>query len=540
MLQRVLQEFGQHQRERHRHVRRQRAEGARQLRGHPDLGPGHLGRHHDDPVRDLVEGDDLVGRVRQRLVHDRDRADPADGVLERRPRLRAAQPARLQPQQGRHRLQVVLDAMMDLADRRVLGHQLAFPAAQLGDVTHQDQRTGPAAAHDERDRAQLHDRPVALDLRVPRDPAVRHQHQRLIQRAAARGAQLRGQRPELRAHQVGGQAEAAEGGQRVGAGVGDAPGARRGGAARHRRGASGPAWPARRRRGTSPRPPSGPGHRRPGGRSAPDGSACAAEFRLVFRSITAITSPARVTGMVSARTGTPVVQSGSLSRQIRRSARAVSSSGRVPRLGLRPDHVVLERGGPGRRAHLGQRHPAAAVAQRRPEDEVGERQVGQELPVRHQRVQALQVGTGQVGMAAGQIGQRGHISIIAPAGRWFPPCQRSPPRPHLTRAGRSGNLSGPMHPHPSPATQPLTGPPSTGHDPPGGPPRGRGGPAGGGAGTAAARPRARPRRDRRPGLERLPGAVRRRAAGRGGGRRRPHLGHRLHRIAAGHWDHRTA
>ena len=55
-----------------------------------------------------------------------------------------------------------------------------------------------------------------------------------------------------------------------------------------------------------------------------------AELRLVFRSITAITRPARVTGMVSARTGTPVVQSGSLSRQILRSSRAVSSSVLTP------------------------------------------------------------------------------------------------------------------------------------------------------------------------------------------------------------------
>ena len=55
-----------------------------------------------------------------------------------------------------------------------------------------------------------------------------------------------------------------------------------------------------------------------------------AEFRLVFRSMTAITRPALVTGIVSARTGTPVVQSGSLSRQIRRSYRAVSSSGLSP------------------------------------------------------------------------------------------------------------------------------------------------------------------------------------------------------------------
>ena len=60
----------------------------------------------------------------------------------------------------------------------------------------------------------------------------------------------------------------------------------------------------------------------------------------MFRSITAITRPARVTGMVSARTGTPVVQSGSLSRQIRRSARAVSSSALSPGSAFVPTTIL--------------------------------------------------------------------------------------------------------------------------------------------------------------------------------------------------------
>ena len=57
-----------------------------------------------------------------------------------------------------------------------------------------------------------------------------------------------------------------------------------------------------------------------------------APFRLVDRSITPITWPSLVTGIASARTGTPDVQSGSLSRWMRRSARAVSSTGRSPGL----------------------------------------------------------------------------------------------------------------------------------------------------------------------------------------------------------------
>jgi len=66
-----------------------------------------------------------------------------------------------------------------------------------------------------------------------------------------------------------------------------------------------------------------------------------ADDRLVERWITPITLPGasgepsgpigtRRTGIVSSRTGTPLDQSGSPSRQIRRSFHAMSSSGRSP------------------------------------------------------------------------------------------------------------------------------------------------------------------------------------------------------------------
>src|SRR5262249_730722 len=48
--------------------------------------------------------------------------------------------------------------------------------------------------------------------------------------------------------------------------------------------------------------------------------------RLLHRSMTAITRFARVTGIPSVRTGTPFAQSGSLSRQMRRSSLATSST----------------------------------------------------------------------------------------------------------------------------------------------------------------------------------------------------------------------
>ena len=53
-----------------------------------------------------------------------------------------------------------------------------------------------------------------------------------------------------------------------------------------------------------------------------------AELRLVDRSMTAMTRPLLTTGMVSCRTGTPRLHSGSPSRQIRQSRRAASRNGR--------------------------------------------------------------------------------------------------------------------------------------------------------------------------------------------------------------------
>ena len=140
---------------------------------HPDLGRGHLPGHHRDPVRDVVEVHDLIRRVRQRLVHDRDRPDPADRLVQRRPRLGRLQPPGLQPQQRGDGLQVVLHPVVDLPDRGVLGHQLALAAAQFGDVPDQDQGAGPAPADDQRDRAQLDHRAVRRPPRPPAAPGPR-------------------------------------------------------------------------------------------------------------------------------------------------------------------------------------------------------------------------------------------------------------------------------------------------------------------------------------------------------------------------------
>ena len=78
------------------------------------------------------------------------------------------------------------------------------------------------------------------------------------------------------------------------------------------------------------------------------------------------------------------------------------------------DNVIGKGRRPGRRAHLRQRHPAGPAPQRRPQDQVRERQVGQQLPVGHKRVQPVKAGLGEVRMPAGKVGQGRHSAIIAP------------------------------------------------------------------------------------------------------------------------------
>ena len=64
-------------------------------------------------------------------------------------------------------LQVVLGPVVDLADRRVLGDQLAFPSSNLGDVAAEDQGARMHAARIEQDRPQRHHGTGALDLGPP-------------------------------------------------------------------------------------------------------------------------------------------------------------------------------------------------------------------------------------------------------------------------------------------------------------------------------------------------------------------------------------
>ncbi len=72
-----------------------------------------------------------------------------------------------------------------------------------------------------------------------------------------------------------------------------------------------------------------------------------------------------------------------------------------------PSHlIVLVRGGRGGRAHLGHAEEAALTVDRNPEQQVGEGEVGQQLPVTGDAVQVVDVDPAQAGVLLGEIAQR--------------------------------------------------------------------------------------------------------------------------------------
>ena len=93
--------------------------------------------------KNLVEINRLVQRLRESLVHLRERGDTPLSGFQRLARDVIIGPASLHTQQGGHGLEVVLHAVVDLADRGILGHELLLAAAKLRDVADHDDRTKP-------------------------------------------------------------------------------------------------------------------------------------------------------------------------------------------------------------------------------------------------------------------------------------------------------------------------------------------------------------------------------------------------------------
>ena len=342
-----------------------------------------------EPVGDLVEGDVLLGRLAQRLVHDRDGAHPADGLLERRLGVRRVDPAGLQPQQRGHGLQVVLHPVVDLADGGVLGDQLAVAAAQVGHVAQQHQRPEPlagrcAAGSPARSAPRRRCRPRCRGGARPSSTA-------LSVSSSVRcsgGTSSRVTRGQLEAGEVAGVAEPAVHREGVGARVGDqALGVDAQEPVAHPRGVGVVAALAGVRE-VAARRSSGSGRRPSGGRTAPAGWGCArpagwccARPRAMTRSRAPYGDRLDPHRHVVAPLGVALADQPAAARTPRPAAVAARSARRCP------THVVDERRRAGRGAHLARRPEALPLAVGQPQHQVGERQVGDDLPVRHQQLQ---------------------------------------------------------------------------------------------------------------------------------------------------------
>ena len=140
---------------------------------------------------------------------------------ERIPRLGIGGSAGLQSQQRRHGLQVVLHPMVDFADRRILGQQGAVASLDLGDVADQYPRAGRCAADHQRQGTQQHGRTTRVDLEAHAGTAGQCGADVVGEFAGLEhiGDQWPGDRHQVVALQLGGQAHPVIGRHCVGAGV---------------------------------------------------------------------------------------------------------------------------------------------------------------------------------------------------------------------------------------------------------------------------------------------------------------------------------
>ncbi len=360
-------------------------------------------------------------------MHDRDRADPAHRLVQRGPAGLRLHPAGLQPQQGRDGLQVVLHPVVDLPDGGVLGHQLAVAAAQLGDVPAEHQRTGQGALGLERDRPQGHHSPLRLHLGLPGRPAAGQLHQRLVDGGPGRRGELGGGPAEVAADQVGGVAEPVVGGEGVGAGVGDdavrvhadqavadpgggvhvdllVPGEGEA-AGRDHLGEVGGALQV-----GELQPAGGADGQQVGVAGDHPEHLALAPDRDRLDPDRDLLAPLRV-----ALAHDPALVEGGVQQWSAAARDEVA------------DHVVLVGGGPGVGPHLRHRDVPDAVPGGDPQHQVGEGEVGEQLPLRDQHVEPFHVGPGEGGVAADEFVQRGHMARVAPP----------------VRAGRGGPVGGP-------------------------------------------------------------------------------------------------
>ncbi len=370
-------------------------------------------------------------------MHDRDRADPADRLVQGGPAGVRVHPAGLQPQQRGDRLQVVLHPVVDLPDGGVLGHQFAVAAAQFGDVPAEHQRARQGALGLERDGPQGHHPALDLHLGLPGCPAARQLDQRLVHGRPGGRHQFGGRPAQVAADQVGGEAEPVVGGERVGAGVGDHavrvepdqavadpgrgvhvgllhPGVGEGAGGDHLGQVGGALQIGELQ------PAGGADGQQVGVAGDHPEHLALAPHRDRLDPDRHLLAPLRI-----ALAHDPTLVVGGVQQG------AAAARDEVA------DHVVLVGGRAGVGPHLGDRDVPDAVPGGDPQDQVGEGQVGEQLPLRDQHVQPLHIGTGQGGVAADEFVQRGHRLSVAPGARGRPgptPDRRAPgPLPQVVQ-----------------------------------------------------------------------------------------------------------
>ena len=183
---------------------------------------GDRPRHAHDRACNLVEVDGLVDVLGQGGVDGRDGLDAALGLGESHLDGILAGATRLQAQERGDGLQVVLDAVVDFADRRVLRHEFLLVAMHLGHVAQQDDCAQSLAPVDQGQGAQGNGGGARGDFDAPGGPAHDDDGHRFIDEGPIPDhvGDFLGEHLAL---DVVSDAEASQAGHGVGGGLLDAP-----------------------------------------------------------------------------------------------------------------------------------------------------------------------------------------------------------------------------------------------------------------------------------------------------------------------------
>ena len=133
MLHRVLEQLVDHQRERRRLLARQAELVPLDPGVECEAGRRHRLRHGmDHPFEHRPDRHLAQAFRREDLVHGRDAQDPVDRLGQHLPARHRPAVAELQAEEHRDHLQVVLDAMVHLADHRRLDHEAGVLDGERG------------------------------------------------------------------------------------------------------------------------------------------------------------------------------------------------------------------------------------------------------------------------------------------------------------------------------------------------------------------------------------------------------------------------